>query len=370
MQAEDYRQALDTLSRPRALVLGDLLLDAFAWGNVDRVSPEAPVLVLEVDRREWRVGGAGNVAHALTALDATAACAGVIGNDSEGQLLTDLLADCNVDNELILTDPSRRTTLKERFIGKAANAHPGHILRVDSEDRTPLAPWLENEIIAKLSRDITQYSVLLVADYGKGVCTPRVLEAALQAARGAGVPSIVDPVKSRDWNLYRGASVLLANRAETEQVSEHAITSPGEAMTAGRRVCQKYEIQTIIVTLNQDGMAIVRRDGTGGVFPTAPRQVYEITGVGDVVLAMLGLCAASGVEWEVAAPLANLAAGLVVEQFGPTVISRDQLRNTIDVLERLQSSGIDREQSLRILPLATPLAKIGTPAVSPTRRAA
>ena len=154
MSAHDLLTTLQNLPRPRVLVLGDLVLDRYTWGNAERISPEAPVMVLQVDHREARLGGAANVGHMLRGLEAAVTCVGVIGNDSEGQLLRDLLDDAGIDTEHIFHDASRPTTTKERFIGRAATRHPSQILRVDSEDRTPLAEWLEAEIIAKVARDI------------------------------------------------------------------------------------------------------------------------------------------------------------------------------------------------------------------------
>jgi D-beta-D-heptose 7-phosphate kinase/D-beta-D-heptose 1-phosphate adenosyltransferase len=329
MASLDLLSTLEKLPRPRVLVLGDLVLDRYTWGNADRISPEAPVMVLQVDRRETRLGGAANVCHMLRGLEANVACVGVIGNDADGQLLRDLLEDVDVNTELVFNDASRPTTTKERFIGRAATRHPSQILRVDSEDRTPLAEWLENEIIAKVARDITQYNVLLISDYGKGVCTPRVLQAVIAAARSAEIPVLVDPIRLNDWSRYQGATVIKANRHETEAALSGTIEKPQQALPLAQRLCERYDLQAAIITLDRDGMGVVRIDGTGGVFPTMARSVYDITGAGDLVLAMFGVCLGSNVTLEKGAKLANIAAGLKVERFGASVVTREEIRNEL-----------------------------------------
>jgi D-beta-D-heptose 7-phosphate kinase/D-beta-D-heptose 1-phosphate adenosyltransferase len=329
MASHELLAILDNLPRTRVLVLGDLVLDRYTWGNVDRVSPEAPVMVLQADRRESRLGGAANVAHMLQGLGAAATCIGVIGNDSEGHSLRDLLVDAGMDSELVLTDASRPTTTKERFIGRAATRHPSQILRVDSEDRTPLAQWLEDAIIAHVSRDITQYDMLLISDYGKGVCTPRVLEAAIKAARSAEIPVIVDPIRASDWSRYRGATLVKANRYEAESAAGTKFQDPRESLTFGRKLCQQYDLQSVVITLDRDGIAVVRRDGTGNTFSTTARSVYDITGAGDLVMAVFGMGLAAGVSLEHTAQLANIAAGLKVERFGASVVTRAEIRNEI-----------------------------------------
>jgi D-beta-D-heptose 7-phosphate kinase/D-beta-D-heptose 1-phosphate adenosyltransferase len=325
MSEHDLLETLHHLPHPRVCVLGDLVLDRYTWGNVDRVSPEAPVMVLQVDRRESRLGGAANVAHMLRGLEAQVTCLGVAGNDSEGHLLRDLLADAGIDRDSLVSDASRPTTTKERFIGRAATRHPSQILRVDSEDRTPLAAWLEDEIIASLSRDITRFDALLLSDYGKGVCTPRVLAAAIAAGRSAGIPVLVDPIRLSDWSRYRGASLVKANRYEAETALKTRIQEPAQAVRHGQLLCERYDLNAMIITLDRDGMAVARRDGTGGVFPTTARSVYDITGAGDLVMAMFGVCLAAGASLEDAARLSNVAAGLKVERFGASQVTRSEM---------------------------------------------
>ncbi len=182
-------QALDELSRPRILVIGDLILDRYTWGNAERISQEAPVIVLRSDRREARLGGAANVCAMLAGLEAHVSCAGVVGDDEAGETLCRMLGDDQVDREMVLVEPDRPTTVKERFIGRAAARHPNQILRVDSETREPLPRRLEDELIRSLQVSVARYDAVLISDYGKGVCTTRLLRAddrSVPDCRGSG----------------------------------------------------------------------------------------------------------------------------------------------------------------------------------------
>ena len=329
MAAAELLAILAALPRARVLVLGDLVLDRYTWGSVRRVSPEAPVMVLEADRRESHLGAAANVASILALWESSAACIGVIGNDAEGQLLRDLLIDAKIDVDGVLTDPSRPTTTKERFIGRAGAQHPSQVLRVDSEDRTPLAEWLEDAILHQVSRDITQYDLLLISDYGKGVCTPRVLETAIQAARSAELPVLIDPMRTPDWQRYRGATLLKVNRGETEAAAGTSFLEPRDVLAFGRKLCEQHGLQSLAITLGGEGTAVIRADGTGRVLPTIVREVYDVTGAGDLVMAVLGICLASGVALEEAAELANLATSIKLERSGAARVSREDLRREL-----------------------------------------
>src|SRR5688572_30787672 len=200
------------LGRPKVLVLGDLILDRYTWGNAERVSQEAPVLLLRADRREARLGGAANVCNMLRGLEAECVCCGVVGDDAAGREMRSLLANAGVDPAGVLVDPSRPTTVKERFIGRAANRHPHQILRVDSEVRDPLSAELSEQLLARVTALLPACHGLLISDYDKGVCTPRVLRAAIDSARAASLPVLVDPIRGADYGRYRGATTMTPNR--------------------------------------------------------------------------------------------------------------------------------------------------------------
>lgn len=329
MSSTDLLSALERLGHPRVLVLGDLMLDRYNWGAAERVSQEAPVIVLHSDSRESRLGGAGNVANMLRGLEARVTCAGVVGDDLEGRELLELLSGAGIENAGVLVDALRMTTVKERFMGRAQGRHPHQMLRVDSEARGPLDAGTESQLIERIRELVPQHDVLLVSDYDKGACTPRVLRDSIDAAAAAGIPVLVDPIRSSDYSRYRGATTMTPNRTEAGMATGIRIETPDDALRAGRKLCRELKLEMAIITLDRDGMALVRADGTGDVFPTEPRAVYDITGAGDMVLAMLGVCFASDVTSSEALQLGNIAGGLEVEKVGVAVIPRAEIRSRL-----------------------------------------
>lgn len=329
MSASDLVAVLEHVGHPKVLVLGDLMLDRHTWGNAERISQEAPVIVLRADRRESRPGGAANVANMLAGLEARVTCCGVVGDDVAGGELRQLLAASSVNCELVLTDLGRPTSVKERFIGRAGCRHPSQILRVDHEKCDLLCEPLETRLAEQLASQVPRHDALVISDYGKGVCTPRLLRAAIEAAHRAGVPVLVDPSHVSPWEAYRGVTLIKPNRVETEAATGQKIMKPAEAIAAGRKLCSQYETEMVLVTLDRDGMMLMRRDGSGETFPTHARAVYDITGAGDMVMAMIGLCLAGGTSAADAVRLANVAAGIEVERSGVAVIYRDEIRSEI-----------------------------------------
>lgn len=333
MSPHDLLATLDRLGHPRVLVLGDLILDRYTWGNAERVSQEAPVVLLRADQREARLGGAANVCNMLRGLEALVTVAGVVGDDSAGRSVRHLLNEAGAETGLLLVDGNRPTTVKERFIGRAANRHPHQMLRVDTEVCDPLPAELEMQLIDRLAERAGDLQAVLISDYNKGVCTPRLVASTIAAARRAGVPVIVDPLRGADYRRYRGATTLTPNRLEAEIATGCKIIRPEDAFAAGRALCRDLDLEMAIVTLDRDGMALVwpRENGPGAgrsdqVFPTHARAVYDITGAGDMVLAMLGVALACGTTPAEAIELANVAAGLEVERIGVAVIPRHEIR--------------------------------------------
>jgi D-beta-D-heptose 7-phosphate kinase/D-beta-D-heptose 1-phosphate adenosyltransferase len=324
--ATDLLRELESLAPAHLLVLGDLIVDRYTWGNAERISQEAPVVVLRADRRESRLGGGANVACMLRGLEARVTCAGVAGCDEAGTELRRLLHADGIDDELVITDSSRQTTVKERFIGRASARHPNQILRVDTESRAPLNRSLEDQLQHSIRSSMPRYQTVLISDYGKGVCTPALLSTVIAAGREAGVPVLVDPMRTDNYRHYRGATVLKPNRSETELVTGIEIRRPADAFAAGRQLCEELDLQMAVITLDRDGMALVPRHGTPHLFPTLPRNVYDITGAGDMVMAMLGLCWANGTTATTAAQLSNVAGSLEVEHTGVAQVTRDDIR--------------------------------------------
>ncbi|REK11409.1 MAG: D-glycero-beta-D-manno-heptose 1-phosphate adenylyltransferase [Planctomycetota bacterium] len=326
MSLHDLAHLTDDLGCPKVLVVGDLILDRYTWGDAQRVSQEAPVIVLRSDRREARPGGAANVANMLLGLGAEVSCVGVVGDDAAGGQLRQMLIDAGAECRAVVGDESRPTSTKERFIGRAGSRHPSQILRVDHEVNHPVDTWLENDLINWIESHAAWHDAILISDYGKGVCTPRVLQAAIQAARLVAIPVIVDPSVHCPLEHYRGATMIKPNRAEAERATGITIKKPDDAMAAGKHLCQQIEAGMALVTLDSDGMMLVERSGYGEFFSTHARAVYDITGAGDMVMAAVGLCLAAGTSPDDAVRLANVAAGLEVERTGVSVVARDELR--------------------------------------------
>ncbi|HEV3340796.1 MAG TPA: D-glycero-beta-D-manno-heptose 1-phosphate adenylyltransferase [Pirellulales bacterium] len=340
MNPPDLLSAFDRLGHPRVLVLGDLILDRYTFGDAERVSQEAPVILLRADQREARLGGAANVCNMLRGLGAQVTCAGVVGHDRDGELVRRLLDETGVDCAPLLDDPSRPTTVKERFIGRAQGRHPHQMLRVDNEVREPISAALQRELLDSLLNRLRSFDVILVSDYAKGVCTPALLRELIDRARQSNVPLLVDPIRSHDYSRYSGATSMTPNRLEAEMATGLRITTAADAFCAARKLREQLSLDLGIITLDRDGMALVDRDGTADVFPTRPRAVYDITGAGDMALAMIGVAFAARLAPPLALQLANVAAGLEVEKVGVAVIPRAEIRQRL-IDERRAASRTD-----------------------------
>jgi D-beta-D-heptose 7-phosphate kinase/D-beta-D-heptose 1-phosphate adenosyltransferase len=225
----------------------------------------------------------------------------------------------------VLPDPARPTTSKERYIGKAHDRHPQQMLRVDYEVRTPLPEPLEKSLIHGIDTCLSSSDIILISDYDKGVCTPAVLRHVIDRARAFRKKVLVDPIRGSDYRRYKGATCLTPNRTEAQLASGLAIGSPAEALAAGDKLRQELGAEALIVTLDKDGMALSHADGRRQVFHTRPRQVYDITGAGDMVLSVIGLCLAAGADYDAAIALGNVAGGLEVERLGVATLTRDDL---------------------------------------------
>lgn len=319
-------EIVQNLGCPRVLVLGDAILDRYIWGDAERVSQEAPVILLRADRDEVRVGGAANVANMVRGLEANVTLAAVVGDDIHGRTVREELERAGVDCSALICDHTRPTTVKERFIGRAQNRHPHQMLRVDREVRNALEAEVAEAMLEVLLPAISDFRAVLVADYGKGVCTPGVLQQVIQAARAAGVPVIVDPRPGSVYSQYKNATSITPNRLETKLATGgREIRTLDDAFAAGHRLCQELNLSYAYITLDSDGIALVYPDGTGLHLPTRKRQVYDITGAGDMVLATIGVGLAEGVSEVDIGRLANVAGGLEVERVGVVPIRRDEM---------------------------------------------
>jgi D-beta-D-heptose 7-phosphate kinase / D-beta-D-heptose 1-phosphate adenosyltransferase len=321
----DLIQRMENLGSPRIAVVGDLILDRYVWGFAERISQEAPVPLLRADHREHRLGGAASVATMLRALGAQVRLIGGVGHDHEASLVRGMLQEHEIDDRWVVSLDDRPTTLKERYIGRAQDRHPQQMIRVDYETREPIPPMIEARLHAELPAALEWADVVLISDYGKGVCTPGLLHAVITAARSSNVKVLADPIRSSDYGRYHGVHCMTPNRLEAQLATGLTINKPEDALRVGRKLVETLEMEAVLITLDRDGMALVRADGRAELLPTRPRQVYDITGAGDMVLSVVGLCIASGADYDEAAELGNVAGGLEVEKFGVSLLDRTEI---------------------------------------------
>mgnify|MGYP001047061696 CR=1 FL=1 len=303
----------------RALVIGDLMLDEYLWGRAERISPEAPVQVVDVVREDIRLGGAGNVVNNLVALGCKVSVCSVIGADDNGTSLCHAFSGMGVDTTAVFEDPSRRTGKKTRVLA----AHQ-QIVRIDRESNEDIDPGYEEMILEYLQRDGGDFQVLVVSDYLKGVLTQPVLKGIIEAGCRLGIPVVVDP-KGNDYSKYRGATVITPNRREAEQASRIAICDESSLNAAASRLLADLQLNSILITRSEAGMSLFHASGETLHIPTVAREVFDVTGAGDTVLAVLSLGLATGLPIEDAARLSNVAAGIVVGKLGTSTVTPQEI---------------------------------------------
>jgi D-beta-D-heptose 7-phosphate kinase/D-beta-D-heptose 1-phosphate adenosyltransferase len=323
--SSDLLDLVQQLGQPHVLVVGDLMLDRYVWGDAERISQEAPVILLHADKREERLGGASSVATLLRALGAKVSLVGVVGADADGERIRRMLADLDIDHEAVVTDPERPSTVKERYIGRAQQRHPQQMIRVDYEVRHALAAAVEDKLCQTVAQQLRRADIVLISDYDKGVCTPGLLTATIAAAKERGLRTLADPIRSHDYRKYHGCSAITPNRLEAGLATGRVLNDSHEALAAAAQLREQLDLEAAIVTLDKEGMALAHRDGRQQVFPTRPRQVYDITGAGDMVLSVLGMALAAGADYDPAIRLANVAGGLEVEKIGVATVTRDEI---------------------------------------------
>lgn len=317
--------------RPRMLVFGDVILDRYLWGNVNRISPEAPIPLLRVVRQEDRLGGAGSVASMLSALDCRPVLAAVIGDDAEAALVAEMVQRLGIDAALQVV-PGRPTTVKQRFLGLAQTRHAQQMMRVDREEDGPVPPAQTEALLQSALAQLPGCQVAIISDYNKGACGGDVAPRLIEAAKRLGVRVIADPVPGADYRKYAGCACITPNRLEAGLALGTTIRSTAEGLDAARKLLD-FGVEAAIVTLDRDGMAYASQCGAKGLFPVRARQVYDITGAGDMAISAIGFALAGGLDYPQILELANLAGGLEVERLGVTPLTRAEL------LAELQSGG-------------------------------
>jgi D-beta-D-heptose 7-phosphate kinase/D-beta-D-heptose 1-phosphate adenosyltransferase len=318
----DYEKQLAGLTHQTVLCVGDVMLDRYVYGDVARVSPEAPTVVLRARREEIAPGGAANVALNIGALGSQCILVGVISGDETGRVLaTALTSFGGVENHLVL-DPTRPTTMKARFVSEHYSTH---LLRADWEDGKLIDKEREDDVIARAEAALPKCGALILSDYGKGVLTPRVIEKLIAAANKAKKPVIVDP-KGNDYGIYRGATVITPNRAELSRAVNRDVRSTEEVVEAAQQLCKTAGVEAILVTRSEEGMSLIRAKEEPIHIPAFAVKVRDVSGAGDTVVAAFACMLALGADFEAAIRTANAAAAVVVGKRGTATASYSELR--------------------------------------------
>lgn len=301
----------------RVLVVGDLILDRYCYGTVQRISPEAPVPVLDVNREELVPGGAANVAHNIRHLGGEAVLIGVTGDDRYGEIFLDVLSDAGIESDGVVEVPDRITTVKTRVV-----AHQQQVVRVDSEVRTPIPPPIREMLLRHVEEEAPYCKAVVASDYAKGVFAPTFLADVARVAKSVGIPYIVDPKPIHF--PYPGATVITPNREEASALFGRPF-SADEIDRVAAKLFEATDWEAILFTLGPEGMAVAERGSVVDRIPAKVREVFDVTGAGDTVVAVVALGKAVGMPLGQAARLANIAGGVVVGKVGTAICSFDEL---------------------------------------------
>lgn len=323
LKRERAAEITNNFAGKRIIVLGDLMLDEFIFGRVRRISPEAPVPVVEVEKQTLALGGAGNVVSNLVGLGASPVALGVVGDDMDAERMRLAFEKSGVNTESIVVDARRPTTLKTRII-----AHNQQVVRADRENRQPISKEIEDRIIAIFHREMEKSDALIVSDYSKGLLTTRLLAEVLALASERKLTVCLDP-KTRSFLSYQPVTIITPNHQEASEATGIAIENEQSLTQAGQKILDSIDCRAALITRGEEGMALFTDEGAVTYIPTVAREVYDVTGAGDTVIATLALALATGATFVESAILANYAAGVVVGKLGTATVTREELLSTI-----------------------------------------
>jgi rfaE bifunctional protein kinase chain/domain len=326
----NVNKLVEQFKKTTLLVVGDIMIDEFVWGTVTRISPEAPVPVVAVNREDLLLGGAANVVHNVHSLGGRVLLAGLIGADQMGERIKRLLAAQRIDSEGLVVQAGRPTTVKTRVI-----AHSQQVVRFDRESREPISAESQTKLLHYIDKHWEQADGIIVSDYGKGLITPALMEFIMQKKKSKGKLVAVDP-KMNNFNLYPGATIVTPNRQEAEAAAGREIKDEASLMEVGRILLERFASQAILITRGEEGMVLFEREGDVVTVPTVAKEVYDVTGAGDTVISAITLALAAGNDFPLAAVVANYAAGIVVGKVGTATVTPEELQKAI--AERVQST--------------------------------
>jgi D-beta-D-heptose 7-phosphate kinase/D-beta-D-heptose 1-phosphate adenosyltransferase len=325
---EDMLKAIEAFPRRRILVVGDIMMDQFIWGEVSRISPEAPVPVVQVKDETFLLGGAANVVNNLLGLGGRVYLAGVIGNDGTGRRLLKKLQVEGVNTDGVVIDEGRPTAVKTRVI-----AHHQQVVRVDKEENGPLGSETLDRLVRGIRKNAPQFHGIIVSDYDKGVISRKLMGQLKKIAAGAAIPILVDP-KPRNMEWYRGVTLITPNHLEAAQAVGRKIESEADLRWAGQRLLRDLNCASVLITRGPEGMSLFTRDKKISHIPTVAKKVFDVTGAGDTVIATLALALVAGLALVQACRAANYAAGIVVGEVGTAAIQSAALKKVLQEAPR------------------------------------
>jgi len=322
------KKIIKRFSDVRILVIGDIMLDRFIWGGVSRISPEAPVPVVVVEKETFLLGGAANVVNNIHALGGKVSLCGLIGDDENGQKITQKLDEMGIERQGVIIESGRQTTVKTRII-----AHHQQLVRIDRETTHPPSASTIRSLLDYLAQNINKVDGIILSDYGKGLLTKGFICHAIRIAKKAKKYIMADP-KVKTFFFYRGATVVTPNTMEASSASGIPITDTASLEKAGKMLLKKLKSDALVITRGEDGMAIFEPQRKPFLVPTKAKEVYDVTGAGDTVIGTMALALGAGASIRVAADLANHAAGVVVGKVGTATVAQQELIFSIE--ERVQ----------------------------------
>lgn len=319
----DIGKLVQKFKKTTLLVVGDIMIDEFIWGTVSRISPEAPVPVVAVTHENLMLGGAANVVHNVHTLGGRVLLAGLVGDDQMGEKIKALLADERIDRGGLVVETGRPTTIKTRII-----AHSQQVVRFDRESQDPISTQSQERLLHYIDTHWGKADGVIIADYGKGLIIPDLMDFIMNKKRGDGKLVAVDP-KVNNFAFYTGATILTPNRYEAEVAAGKEIRDEASLMDVGKQLLERFASQAILITRGEEGMVLFGQDGAVIAVPTVAKEVYDVTGAGDTVISALTLALAAGSTFPEAAVLANYAAGIVVGKVGTATVTPDELKRAL-----------------------------------------
>jgi rfaE bifunctional protein kinase chain/domain len=321
IKKSSLKKYIPKFKNKRVLVVGDLMLDDYIWGNVTRISPEAPIPIIEVTKEETKPGGAANVVLNLISLGAKVYCAGVAGKDANAKKLLDALNKKGVDTDAVILDAARPTTVKTRVI-----AYHQQVVRIDKEKKLALAPAVVAKIHKSIKKIMPKIDAVIFSDYNKGMITRQTVEEIIDMAKGKIIA--VDP-KPKNISVFNGITIITPNKKEASEATSIAIDSKEALSHAGMELLSMLNAKAVLITRGEEGMSLFEH-GREDSIPTVAKEVYDVTGAGDTVVSVVTLALAAGSDFREAAVMANVAAGIVVGEMGVATVTPKQFAAALD----------------------------------------